>query len=118
MSSSDCYYLVVAIIIFIIIFTIVFIIFTIIFIYQWATKRGTQQNVVGSSVQFTVNFTLNLKQHKIFQGSRIQPQPSRVQILQPPESKMQTCFRSASDAVQTRIGATIDHFWTQKLGNE
>ena len=93
-------------------------------VYQRATKRGTQQNVVGpvsnslsislSKSALTIRYltTLHLKQHKNFQVSRIQPQHSRVQILQPPESKMQTCLRSASDAVQTRIGATIDHFWT------
>ena len=93
-------------------------------VYQRATKRGMQQNVVGpvsKSLSISLSIlalsrryltALHLKQHKNFQGSRIQPQHSRVQILQSPESKMQTCFRSASDAVQTRIGATIDHFWT------
>ena len=91
---------------------------------QWATKRGMQQNVVGpvsKSISISPSIsaltrryltTLHLKQHKDFQGSRIQPQHSRQQILQPRESNLHTCFRLASDAVQTRIGATIDHFWT------
>ena len=93
-------------------------------IYQWATKRCMQQNVVGpvsksmsispsiSALTRRYLTTLHIKQHKDFQGSRIQPQHSRLQILQPMESNLHTCYRSASDAVQSRIGATIDHFWT------